>query len=517
MISEEIRRRLAAITPPAAEGDDKFLFNAEIDPLETIPQLTLLGGIPTLTSREIAASPLGIGFETLDRDTFDPSELYPVLGASGVKHARCGTGWMKCEKEPGKFDFAWLDAIADGLIAVGIEPWFSLSYGHPRYTPSPRYEAMIEEAKRTGKPPAGQPRGWVGESPYLHGPEAMAAWKRYVKAICLHFRGRVRTWEVWNEPDGPTFWRCRGEKSGKGADGRAADYTEFVRITAGVIREAIPDAQVVGVVAASASAYIRGLGKAGLADVVDLFSFHYYSPVPEHYLRERFDHIRANLRRSDGRPLRIIQGESGRASGKSAHFAFPSPLGQARFLARRFLADFLCGAQITSFFTASDFRNYYADGSDQYFGVWDGRKKAPKLAFRTLQAMAWLFDGLETAPEYMALLQPGSHFQVGSWLPFQAVTAAFRRKGVPLFAVWVPEHVELSMPLLSGRLLCTTEEKTPLPDPVIIDPVRARVWDASRFVTRHADGWYEGIEDFFPFPVANSPLIVTDAAVFRSE
>ena len=516
MIPEDIRQKLAAITPPAAEGADKFLFNAEIDPLETIPQLTLLGGIPTLTSREIASSPLGIGLETLDRDTFDPNELYPLLGASGVKHARCQTGWKKCEKEPGKYDFAWLDAIADGLIAVGIEPWFDLVFGHPVYTPAPHYAAMVEAAEREGRRPAGQPRGWVGESPYLHGPEAMEAWKRYVKAICLDFKGRVRTWEIWNEPDGFTFWRCRGENSPKGADGRAADYTEFVRITAAVIREAIPDAQVVGSVAATASAYIRGLGKAGLADVIDIFAYHYYSPVPEHYLRERVAHIRANLRRSDGRPLRIYQGESGRATGKSAHFGFPSQLSQARFMARRFLADFICGAELSSFFTSSDLCCYYGDGSDQYCGVWDARNKKTKLAYRTLQAMTWLFDGLKPAPEYMALFQPGSHFQVGSWQFFNGVTAAFRRKGIPLFAVWIPEHVDLSMPLLSGRLLCTTEEKTPMPDPVIIDPVRGRVWDASKFITRHADGWYEGVEDFFPFPVTNSPLIVTDAAVFRS-
>ena len=512
MNSTELRNKLAAFAPVEENEHQWFLFNHEPDLLEQVKGLEPLGNLPRKSSREIARSPLGIGFETLDRDTFDPADTYAPLGASGVKFARCQTGWMKCEKEVGKFDFAWLDDIADNLLKQGIEPWFSLSFGHPVHTPCPEYEKMREEYKRLGKPLPGRPRGWVGECPYLHGPEAMAAWLRYVKAIAGHFRGRVRKWEVWNEPDANCFWQVRGVPDPGTQYEKAAKYTDFVRITGQTVREIIPDAEIVAVAAAFGSTYMQGLGAAGLADVIDIFSFHAYTPVPEEHIREKIDFIRANIRRSDGRPLRIIQGESGRASGKSAHFAFPTQLGQARFLARRYLTDFAHGMEMTSFFTVTDFLCYYADGSDQFYGILDARHKTPKLAYHTLCHMAWLFDGLENAPDNLATFRPESYFQVGSWMPFHAETAAFRRKGVPVFAVWIPEHVELSMPPAFGRLNCIAKEA--MPHPVILDPIRGRAWDASGLRTSDPAANWRGGDEYMPFPATNAPLLVTDAGIF---
>ena len=489
-------------------------FNHEPDPLEHVPGLELLGNMPpNKKSVELEKSILGIGFETLDRDTFDPAELFDVLNGSGVKYARCQTGWMKCEKVVGEYDFNWLDSIADGLLERKIEPWFSLSFGHPVHTPSPLYEKMIAESRKNGTQLPGEPRGWVGETPYLHGPAAMEAWKKYVAAICRHFKGRVRIWEIWNEPEAATFWRCKGERSRLNHFERAAQFTEFARITADVIRTIIPDAKIITPVAQTGSDYIRGLGAAGLGDVIDAFSFHFYGPVPEEQLEARIAHIRAHIRRSDGKPLAILQGESGRATGKSAHFAFPSQLGQARYIARRYLIDFKNGMELSSLFTASDLLCYYPDGSDQYYGIFDQKNKTPKLGWATIRSMSWLFDGLELAPEFISVFRPLSRFMVGSWLPYQAVTVSMRRKGVPVFAVWVPEHVELSMPLTMGAFHCLTEEKSLMPDPVIIDPIRRKVWNASKIVKKQT---YEmlGADIFSPFPVSNAPLIVTDASIF---
>ena len=103
---------------------------------------------------------------------------------------------------------------------------------------------------------------------------------------------------------------------------------------------------------------------------------------------------------------------------------------------------------------------------------------------------------------------------VGSRLPFAAVTGTFRRKGVPLFAVWVPEHVELSSPLLFGRFRCVAGEYAAIPSPVILDPVRGKVWDASALRSAAPNTIDLYGEGYMPFPVTNSPLIVTDAAIF---
>lgn len=69
------------------------------------------GRLRLRSSLEIAASRVSIGFECVERGVIKPEKCYDLLGASGVKHARCQTGWAVCEKEKGVYDFSWLDDI----------------------------------------------------------------------------------------------------------------------------------------------------------------------------------------------------------------------------------------------------------------------------------------------------------------------------------------------------------------------------------------------------------------------
>ena len=46
---------------------------------------------------------------------------------------RLQSGWAKCEKERGKYDFAWLDEIVDWAKAHGLECMLETCYGNPLY------------------------------------------------------------------------------------------------------------------------------------------------------------------------------------------------------------------------------------------------------------------------------------------------------------------------------------------------------------------------------------------------
>ena len=81
-------------------------------------------------SKSVAASPISIGFETLDRKMFDPERTYSHLAKLGVKWARCQTGWARTETVKGKYDFEWLDRVVDSLLTAGVQPWFNLGYGN---------------------------------------------------------------------------------------------------------------------------------------------------------------------------------------------------------------------------------------------------------------------------------------------------------------------------------------------------------------------------------------------------
>ena len=150
-------------------------------------RLTSKGKLTPKSSGEILHSKIGIGFEKLDRDVFDPEKAYDHVAKCGVKWARLQSGWQRTEKEEGVYDFAWLDKIVDNFVERKIEPWLCLCYGNQLYT---------ESAKKYF--------GAVGCVPNGSDREKQA-WHDYVVATVEHFKGRIHYYEVWNEPDGFFF------------------------------------------------------------------------------------------------------------------------------------------------------------------------------------------------------------------------------------------------------------------------------------------------------------------------
>ena len=109
-------------------------------------------------SRDIQASPIGIGFETLDRKQYDPERCYDRAAALGVKWARCQTGWARTETSPGHYDFGWLDSIVDNLRTRGVQPWLGVSYGNRLYTKDAPHESAVGWAPVFN---TGQKQAWV--------------------------------------------------------------------------------------------------------------------------------------------------------------------------------------------------------------------------------------------------------------------------------------------------------------------------------------------------------------------
>ena len=64
-------------------------------------RLIKIGKIQPKHSRTIQNSKIGIGFEKLDRDVFDPEKAYDRVGELGVKWIRIQSGWQRTEKEKG--------------------------------------------------------------------------------------------------------------------------------------------------------------------------------------------------------------------------------------------------------------------------------------------------------------------------------------------------------------------------------------------------------------------------------
>lgn len=318
-----------------------------------------------LPSDAISRSPIGIGFEKLDRAVFNPNKAYDMVALTGVKKIRIQSGWYRTEKEPGIYDFTWLDEIVENLQQRGLEPWLCLCYGNPLYT-------------ELAKPVFGA----VG-CPPITTQEAMDAWLRYVDATVRHYRGKIHLYEIWNEPDGGYSWRhvetdC---KANMDLVRNAREYGIFATHTAQTICQADPDAQI----AAGAIAhlenlkYVNDILATGLYRHIHALTFHFYSNF-DGERQNTIQALRALVDLYDPR-IALIQGESGaqsRSDGNGAMKGFSwTPQKQMKYMLRTLICDLWCGVEFTSYFSTMDMiealRGRIADKSSYldyaYFGI----------------------------------------------------------------------------------------------------------------------------------------------------
>lgn len=291
-------------------------------------RLIKAGKIIPKKSSVIKNSRIGIGFEKLDRDLFDPTKAYKHVEKLGVKWARLQSGWQRTEREKGVYNFGWLDDIVDNMIAIGIEPWLCLCYGNDLYS---------EEAKKyfyaAGVPP-------------IHTEEERTAWYNYVKATVSHFKGRIHYYEVWNEPD-LGCWK-------HGAN--VTEYIEFTKQTSTACKEADPDCNVIGLALGLKYDYAADFMKSDVLQYIDGVSYHVYS-VDEQVGKDRMNFF-VEMRDKYKPELKIIQGESGAQSRNDGSGAFQrsawNRTKQAKYILRRLISDLQGEVMLASYFSCVD-------------------------------------------------------------------------------------------------------------------------------------------------------------------
>lgn len=337
--------------------------------------------------QEIKAPKLGIGFEKLDRGAFDPELAYDRVAELGVKWVRIQSGWAKTEKKKGVYDFIWLDSVVDNLIKRGLEPWICLCYGNGLYD-----EKANEVYGAVGIPP-------------IYNEEDRKGWANYVTAISAHFKGRVKYFEVWNEPDCWYSWDFKYDI--------AEEYGEFVIATSKSLRKGNPATKVIG--GALGCRDIHWADKAfstGMLDYVDYISYHGYQINPA-LDNLKPDYLSALINRYTS-SVGIIQGEAGfqsnnEGAGELGGGAW-TPEKQAKCLLRSLTFDMSKDILFSSYFSCMDMREgLHGKANDKasymdfgYFGVlgadFDENGNAcgsytPKPSYYALQNLASIFAG----------------------------------------------------------------------------------------------------------------------------
>lgn len=343
------------------------------------------GKIEPKHSNEVSKSRLGIGFEKLDRDAFNPELAYDRVAELGIKWVRIQSGWAKTEKQRGVYDFDWLDRVVDNLLNRGLTPWICLCYGNGLYD-----EKANEVYGAVGIPP-------------IYNDDDRLGWKNYVSALTGHFKDRVDYFEVWNEPDCWYSWDFKYDI--------AEEYGEFVIATSKAIHIGNPEAKVIG--GAFGGLDIHWLDKAfstGMLSYVDYISYHGYQINPA-LDNLKPDYIRALIDTYDT-SIGLIQGEAGfQSSNKGAGELGGgswTPEKQAKCLLRSLTFDMGKDVLFSSYFSCMDMREgLHGKANDKasymdfgYFGVLgadfddDGNAcggYTPKPSYYALQCLATLF------------------------------------------------------------------------------------------------------------------------------
>lgn len=288
--------------------------------------LLVVGELSTIQSDMDKQSFWSVGSETLDRDYADFEQYRQYMKETGVGYARLQSGWAKTEQEKGKYDFSWIDAHVDGLIAEGINPWVCLCYGNPIYSD----HGLDLNAKL-----------------FPDGP-VMDAWLKYVKACVTRYKDKVTMWEVWNEPDG-----------GKNRESYPLYANMYIQ-TAKLIREIDPDAKIAALgVCSPDREYIRQflqiVKENNALDLIDYITYHAYWPVPETIV-PAVKKLREDVDAYDPR-IGLLQGETGCPSQLEFGHAMKriewTEYSQAKWDLRQSLTHFAMGIPY-SFFTMVD-------------------------------------------------------------------------------------------------------------------------------------------------------------------
>ncbi|WP_245470761.1 endo-1,4-beta-xylanase [Bradyrhizobium guangzhouense] len=95
--------------------------------------------------------------------------------------------WAKMNPAPGVYDWKRFDDILDIAARHHVDVTFNLAY-------TPRWAAAVKDAPPSWTPGASSP------------PVDLSIWEEWVRAVVTRAAGRIRYWEVWNEPEDPDFY-----------------------------------------------------------------------------------------------------------------------------------------------------------------------------------------------------------------------------------------------------------------------------------------------------------------------
>ncbi|RCR70602.1 GH39 family glycosyl hydrolase [Larkinella punicea] len=437
------------------------------------PSFKYLGKIAPKNSRDIQSSNWSVGAEYMDRDYTVYVNWKDYLGKLGVKKARIQSGWAKCEKVKGHYDFAWLDEIVFDMVKQGVTPWIDLCYGNPLYSGG---------------------GGTTLNAAIPFSGEALAGWKNYVAAVVARYGDKVTEWEIWNEPNYKIS---------------IPDYADFFITTAETVRSVQPKAQIIAFAPGSGVDYkfadsalkiIQEKGKLGL---INQISHHRHIPNPDNRDSEvELEKVVAKYSPA----IRIRQGEAGCPSEWNNNFAlnkYPwTELTQSKHILRRLLTD-LGHDKESCCFTIMDAKTPQEWNHKGLLKANEDLTVAhAKPAYYAFQNLISVFDDklerLETYP-YSVKKEENNTLSLYAY--------ADKANQLQAVTVWIKDNVPSDN---NEQTLCDfTFANARFKNPVWVDLIAGTVYEIPK------ENWSKKENVFRQIPLYDSPILIADKSLIN--
>lgn len=333
------------------------------------------------------------------------------MKAAGVDVLRVSMGWDELEPKRDSYDFAFWDAVVDLAREEQVQliPYVA-------YTPEWNSDGSPTEFWKTP-------------------PRDVREFGELMGLLARRYRGRIHSWELWNEPDNRDYWL-----------GTAADYTRLLEAGAQAVRGADPDARVVFGGLAGGVEFLREVfdvhqgGKQ--LDVVNVHSYYEtWNPEPVETLPEYLDEV-ASIVERHGRHQALWMAEAGYSDFRAAQLSGARPMKayehtpdyQAVMLTKTLaLALAHPKVELIAWYELKDARPSDAvigDAHNRHLGV-DFADYRPKPALSALAFMSRAFEpGYRAIDSELTWLSPAR--------PNLTVRAFLTAQGKVVLFAWLP-------------------------------------------------------------------------------
>lgn len=231
--------------------------------------------------RPVASTYFGMHIHRADTTT-----VWPIARFGTWRLWDAAVSWERLEPQQDVWDFRRLDTLVELAERNDIELMYTLGIT-PRWAASRPHEKFVY--------------GYGGNSP----PRDMRDWEDYVRTVATRYRGRIKYFELWNEPTFDEIDKGRGFYAGS-----ASTMVELGRIAYRVIKAVDPENKLISPGFTDEGQRLDLFLSLGGKDITDIVAHHFYPEKPE-LLPGRIGHIRKVMAKHGLAHLPVWDTESG--------------------------------------------------------------------------------------------------------------------------------------------------------------------------------------------------------------